>query len=106
MPLFGGPSTADFNRLERQFDRIERQLERLVEVQERHADKANGHPAKVIWHGMTWPQLIGLGMLGVILALVGLADVVGLGTSGDISALLQTLETFGENAETGVERNP
>ena len=71
MPLFGGPSAAEFHRLERQFERMERQLEKLVELQEKHAERANGHPARVVWRGMTWPQIMGLGMLVALLGLVG-----------------------------------
>lgn len=69
MALFG-INAHEIRRVERHLEKIERQLERMVDKQDEHAKRANGHPAKVIWHGMTWPQLIGLGMLAVVLILV------------------------------------
>lgn len=100
MPLFGGPSERDFLRVEKHLEKIERQLERLNEQQAEHTKRANGHPAKVVWHGMTWPQLIGLLMMVAILVLVGFGDFVLGDVSGNTSALLEVVEVLKENTPT------
>ena len=101
MPLFG-PSEKDFLRLERQLekhlDKIERQLEKIGELQDEHAKRENGHPAKVVWHGMTWAQIIGLGMLVAVLVMAGSLVGFNLNELGDLGTIVETLTN--ESSET------
>lgn len=54
---------------DRHFDKIEGLLADIRDEVKKHAAEANGHPPRVVWHGMTWPQIVGLGLVGVVLVL-------------------------------------
>ena len=71
------------DRLERKIDNIDRKVDRLSEKHDEHISKENGHPAKIVWHSMTWPQLIGLGLVCIILVIVA-GDEVSQGWLGNL----------------------
>lgn len=67
-----GPDQEVIERLER----IERRLDDVDAELGRHRTEENGHAPRIIWRGMTWSQLMGLGLLLILVASeVGL-DVV------------------------------
>ena len=99
MPLFNGPDMRDFLRLERHLENIEGQLNVLVEKQHDHENEPNGHPAKVVWHGMTWPQLMGIGMLILLLVLV--SALVGVNFFAELPAIREAADALTQTSPSG-----
>ena len=76
---------------QRHFDKIEALLAEIRDEMKKHAERANGHPARVIWHGMTWHQIIGIGLLIIIGVMVGVDTRIDIGEVGQLREILEAI---------------
>ena len=92
MPLFNAPSYKDFLRLEHKVDNLSTMMAEHVATQ-------NGHPAKIVWKGMTWVQLIGL--IALVTLLVMVCALVGVNFFAELPAIREFADSIQQPVAEG-----